>query len=196
MSNAFDALHRGANVSQSRQEDAESAFENSRVKFVLQSFNLKSATRKVQDAGCRTDRRMTFHAFHVLYPTFPIRLGISILEGKALHRDPGSVFPVWLKTFNKLPFVTCEGVTQTGIVDQGVRAKAKARGVQVFAPIELIQSRGFDAERAIRDFVERFKTEGAKYLERFDEKRAAGANLSQLSIYYTTILTHRLRYVA
>jgi hypothetical protein len=102
---------------------------------------------------------------------------------------------VELADHNKLPFITCEGVTKAGIVDQGVRRKAIDRGVQVYAPVELIRASGFDAERAIAAFVDRFNVAATAYVEKFENKQAATTNINALSNYYTTILRNRSRYV-
>jgi hypothetical protein len=102
---------------------------------------------------------------------------------------------VELAAYNKLAFITCEGVTQTGIVDQGVRRKALDRGVSVYAPVELIRARGFDAERAIAAFVDRFNAAAPSYIETFANKQAATGNINALTIYYSTILWNCSRYV-
>ena len=63
-----------------------------------------------------------------------------------------------------VPLITNEGYTPAGIVDDGMRRRARDAGVHVFAPIELYRGRINEAEE-IEAFLRRFREQVPRYLE-------------------------------
>ncbi|MCI0420757.1 MAG: hypothetical protein L0312_16275 [Acidobacteria bacterium] len=102
----FDELRE---VTREQQEAFYAAqYEASRVRYMLKVLHLSK-----QETTLRTDwekqtgsANLTFAAFNEQYPSFPVVLGASLLDGCKLHTDPRAFIPSLFKDFQRAPFVT------------------------------------------------------------------------------------------
>lgn len=89
---------------------ADAAFEEGKVLFTLRAFGLNAARtaaelRRHEEAE-RGVPALTFRAFHARFPSFPLLLGTSRLDGGALHLDRRALLPALFREFTRAPFVT------------------------------------------------------------------------------------------
>ncbi len=89
-----------------------------------------------------------------------------------------------------LPLITNEGNLPGGIVDDGMRKKAKAAGVRPLAPSEFYGNKINEVEEVDR-FLERFRAEAPKYLRdrrrRFGDLDHGGEQMAFMYRYYLFI---------
>jgi hypothetical protein len=90
------------------EEAANLRYETLKVKFVMSRSGLgPQEVRRL--SRLHEDRYgvpgLSFGIFREEYPTYPVLLQCSRLEGLRLHTDPKSILPVWFKNFESLPFV-------------------------------------------------------------------------------------------
>lgn len=82
------------------------SFEEERVKFVLNRCGLADQKWPLLEAGrAKYGRpRLTFALFNELFPTFPVLLGASRLNGCKLHEDARASLPELFNNFERAPF--------------------------------------------------------------------------------------------
>jgi len=83
-------------------------FEASKVRFILQTHGLKKAERRLQEAAANLGSEegyASLKAFNEAFPTYPIVLGASRLDGIKVHADPRCLMGNLFKTFMDAPFV-------------------------------------------------------------------------------------------
>lgn len=91
-----------------------------------------------------------------------------------------------------LPLITSEGVTASGIVEKGLRNRARKAGANVFAPREFFAGKIVEADTAY-SFLERLAEKRPLYLERcrekFDGDEGKADDLYQLvqRVYHTIL---------
>ncbi len=97
----------------------EEAFEEDRVKFVLarcglghEKWTLLNASRAAYGRP-----RLTFKLFNDAFPTFPILMGASRLNGVKLHEDPKASLPEWFNHFDRTPFFKAYGEFYEQVAD-------------------------------------------------------------------------------
>lgn len=82
-------------------------YEEARVTWLLKKFKrprLSAALRRNEER--ETGRAvLTLRAFNDEFPTFPILLGASDLDGVRLHLDERAMMPALFKHFDQAPFV-------------------------------------------------------------------------------------------
>jgi hypothetical protein len=152
----------------------------------IQTFGLHEAHRKLgdliepQDAGVDPDHDFLVFHLHVVKD--------RVLTGWEHHVpmppetvDGTRVDNVLVATaqHNALPLITTEGLTADGIVDRGMRKKAKKAGVPVFTPGEFIAGR-CDAAKLAGTFMERLAKERPAEAVRRREKFGDGDNGDKL----------------
>lgn len=85
----------------------EASFEEERVKFLLARCGL--AARKWELLNASRERygrpRLTLALFNELFPSFPLYMRASRLNGAKLHEDPRASLPELFNNFEKAPFV-------------------------------------------------------------------------------------------
>ena len=105
----FDLLRRLGD--EPREVGAARAYESARVAFVVnrcwpEPLRKRTRARLEQlNAERYGARSLTFQTFNDEFPSFPVVLACDHLGGLQLHRDNGSVFPLWFARFPDLPFV-------------------------------------------------------------------------------------------
>lgn len=87
---------------------ADVQYEEGRLDYLLKALRLPKRVRyqlrekNERETGFTT---LTFRCFNEEYPTFPILLGSTALEGIKLHLDPRAFLPQWFNNFTQLPFL-------------------------------------------------------------------------------------------
>jgi hypothetical protein len=86
----------------------ESQFEETRVDYLLKALNLGKVAgalwrRSKQETGHAT---LSFEQFNQEFPSSPLLLGASTLDGAKLHTDARVMLPALFKRFDAAPFVT------------------------------------------------------------------------------------------
>jgi hypothetical protein len=86
---------------------ADRRYEDKRLEFVFKRSGLTAirkelVTRQERSTG---DPFLTFSVFNDTFPTYPLRLSSSRLDGKELHKERTAALPRWFEHFRGLPFV-------------------------------------------------------------------------------------------
>jgi hypothetical protein len=87
---------------------ADRQYEESRLAYLLKALRLPRDTARLlkkkneQETGAWA---MSFRDFNETFPTFPVLLGATALEGVKLHLDPRAFLPRWYTNFRGVPFV-------------------------------------------------------------------------------------------
>lgn len=105
--NRFHQLHSKTDTKRKLHAASERKFEDKLVEFVCKRNGLARLHKDlVRRQGIREDDPfLTFALFNDTFPSYPLMLGSTRLEGKELHKEKNAVFPRWLTTFRGLPFV-------------------------------------------------------------------------------------------
>lgn len=85
----------------------EERFEVAKVNLLLTKFHLPATTRRELESVHyeATGRRLLrLRLFNEMFPSFPLFLGTSLLDGAKLHVDPKAILPRWFDAFESLPF--------------------------------------------------------------------------------------------
>lgn len=85
---------------------AERRHEERAVHFLVQQLGLGHRGKAVRDAAPDGSGQLTLAAFNELFPTFPLLMAASTLNGAKLHLDPRTFLPAMFKNFAAVPFVT------------------------------------------------------------------------------------------
>lgn len=84
-------------------------FEEGKVRYTLSAlgFKLNRVVPKLvaHQAALTGSATLTFSAFNALFPSFPVLLGVSQLQGVQLHLDPTAMIPAMFKAFGNTAFV-------------------------------------------------------------------------------------------
>jgi hypothetical protein len=83
------------------------AYEEARVTWLLKRFKVARLDRELRTADKRAggEGRLTLASFNDRFPSFPLLLVASRLNGVKLHTDPGSLLPALFKAFDRNVFV-------------------------------------------------------------------------------------------
>lgn len=108
-------------------------FESGKVRFLLKAlgFNIKKTAKRLIEFQENQNGLpiLTFQAFNTMYPSFPLLLTASRLNGAQLHLDPTAMLPSMFKAFKKTPFM----LEYEKVFSQSYRPKSGRIQVLVFS---------------------------------------------------------------
>lgn len=102
----FDRITRGYHERAAARADVE--YEAGRVAYLLGAvkLNVRKATSALLESYPGPDGALTFKAFNATYPSFPLILGASRLDGVKLHLEDSAQVPALFNRFASAPFVS------------------------------------------------------------------------------------------
>lgn len=94
-------------VAQDRLVADEDAFETERVRFLLTRFNLTKWEPRLRQRHSHYSGQplLRFSTFHDVFPSFPMTLAASRLDGTRLHLDAGCLLGGLFRNFRQSKFV-------------------------------------------------------------------------------------------
>jgi hypothetical protein len=104
----FEKIRKGTDYIARMGDRAAVEFEEGKVRYLLKVFHLsKAAEREIFNRAERDTGKsdLTLDAFNAVFPSFPLVLGASRLDGFQLHLEQAGLLPALFKTFGSTPFV-------------------------------------------------------------------------------------------